>query len=79
MAANATKYATANPAVLNGLTPAEYGSQFASSLFCSPATYTVAGADQTYVFADTVHPSTHSHALFAQFVEQQIAATGLGK
>ncbi|WP_144162870.1 SGNH/GDSL hydrolase family protein [Paraburkholderia sp. BCC1885] len=79
MAANATAYATANPAVLNGLTPAEYGSQFASSLFCSPQTYTVAGADQTYIFADTVHPTTHAHALFAQYVEQTIAATGLGK
>jgi hypothetical protein len=31
------------------------------------------------MFADTVHPSTHTYALFAQFVEQQIAATGLGK
>jgi phospholipase/lecithinase/hemolysin len=79
MAANATAYATANPAVTNGLTPAEYGAQFASSLFCSPATYTVAGADQSYVFADTVHPTTHTHALFAQFVEQTIAKTGLGK
>jgi phospholipase/lecithinase/hemolysin len=79
MAANATAYATANPAVTNGLTPQEYGAQFASSLFCSPSTYTVAGADQTYVFADTVHPTTHTHALFAQYVEQQIAATGLGK
>lgn len=79
MAANATAYATANPAVTNGLTPAEYGAQFASSLFCSPQTYTVAGADQTYMFADTVHPTTHTHALFAQYVEQTIAATGLGK
>ncbi|WP_144148017.1 SGNH/GDSL hydrolase family protein [Paraburkholderia sp. BCC1884] len=79
MAANATAYATANPSATNGLTPAEYGSQFASSLFCSPQTYTVAGADQTYMFADTVHPSTHLHALFAQYVQQQIAATGLGK
>jgi phospholipase/lecithinase/hemolysin len=79
MAANATAYATANPAATNGLTPQEYGAQFASSLFCSPQTYTVAGADQTYMFADTVHPTTHMHALFAQFVEQKIAATGLGK
>lgn len=79
MAANATAYAMANPAVTNGLTPQEYGAQFASSLFCSPSTYTVAGADQTYVFADTVHPTTHTHALFAQYVEQQIAKTGLGK
>lgn len=76
---NATAYATANPSATNGLTPAQYGAQFGSSLFCSPQTYTVAGADQTYMFADTVHPSSHLHALFAQYVQQQIAATGLGK
>jgi len=76
---NATAYAKANPSATNGLTPEQYGAQFGSSLFCSPQTYTVAGADQSYMFADTVHPSTHTHALFAQFVEQQIAATGLGK
>ncbi|OAJ58354.1 acylhydrolase [Paraburkholderia ginsengiterrae] len=79
MQANATAYATANPSATNGLTPAQYGQQFGSSLFCSPQTYTVAGADQTYIFADTVHASTHTNALFAQFVQQQIAATGLGK
>ena len=79
MVANATAYATANPGATNGLTPAQYGSQFGSSLFCSPQTYTVAGADQTYMFADLVHPSTHTHALFAQYVQQQVAATGLGK
>ncbi|MGF6773117.1 phospholipase/lecithinase/hemolysin [Paraburkholderia sp. GAS199] len=79
MQKNATAYATANPSATNGLSPADYGAQFGSSLFCSPQTYTVAGADQTYMFADTVHPSTHTHALFAQFVQQQIAATGLGK
>ncbi|HZZ13516.1 MAG TPA: SGNH/GDSL hydrolase family protein [Paraburkholderia sp.] len=76
---NATAYAKANPSATNGLTPEQYGAQFGSSLFCSPQTYTVAGADQTYMFADTVHPSTHTHALFAQYVQQQIAATGLGK
>jgi phospholipase/lecithinase/hemolysin len=79
MVANATAYATANPAATNGLSAADYGSQFGSSLFCSPQTYTVSGADQTYMFADTVHPSTRTHALFAQYVEQQIAASGLGK
>ncbi len=67
MAAAAAKAGVANP------------SAFASSLFCSPQTYTVANADQTYMFADTVHPTTHLHALFAQFVEQQIAAAGVGK
>ena len=76
---NATAYAKANPSATNGLTPEEYGAQFGSSLFCSPQTYTVAGADQTYMFADSVHPSTHLHALFAQYVQQQLAASGLGK
>ncbi|MEW9582146.1 SGNH/GDSL hydrolase family protein [Paraburkholderia sp. DGU8] len=79
MQSNATAYAKANPGATNGLTPEQYGAQFGSSLFCSPQTYTVAGADQSYMFADMVHPSTHAHALLAQFVEQQIAATGLGK
>jgi phospholipase/lecithinase/hemolysin len=50
----------------------------ATSLLCSPATYTTAGADQTYMFADQLHPTTHLHTLFAQFVEQQIAKSGLG-
>jgi phospholipase/lecithinase/hemolysin len=46
----------------------------AYSLFCSPATYTVSNADQTYMFADTVHPTTRLHALFAQLVEQAVTA-----
>ncbi|KAG8149917.1 SGNH/GDSL hydrolase family protein [Burkholderia catarinensis] len=54
-------------------------SAFGSSLFCSPQTYTAANADQTYMFADTVHPSTHMGVLVAQFVEKQIAASGVGK
>jgi phospholipase/lecithinase/hemolysin len=49
-----------------------------TSLLCSPATYTVSNADQTYMFADDLHPTTRLHALFAQYVEQQIAASGLG-
>jgi phospholipase/lecithinase/hemolysin len=49
-----------------------------TSLLCSPATYVSANADQTYMFADDLHPTTHLHSLFAQFVEQQIAKTGLG-
>ena len=50
-----------------------------TSLLCSPATYAAANADQTYMFADELHPTTHMHALFAQYVEQQIAANGLGR
>lgn len=49
-----------------------------TSLLCSPATYVAPNADQTYLFADDLHPTTHLHALFAQYVEQQIAASGLG-
>ena len=45
------------------------------SLFCSPATYTVPNAGQTYVFTDTVHPTTtHLHALFARLVERAVTA-----
>ncbi len=49
-----------------------------TALLCSPATYVTANADQTYMFADELHPTTRLHALFAQFVEQQIARSGLG-
>ncbi|SPB15575.1 acylhydrolase [Caballeronia novacaledonica] len=49
-----------------------------TSLLCSPATYVASNADQTYMFADDLHPTTRMHALFAQYVEQQIAASGLG-
>ncbi|MBC8750042.1 MULTISPECIES: SGNH/GDSL hydrolase family protein [Paraburkholderia] len=50
-----------------------------TALLCSPATYVTANADQTYMFADDLHPTTHMHTLFAQFVEQQIARSGLGQ
>jgi phospholipase/lecithinase/hemolysin len=50
-----------------------------TSLLCSPATYVTSNADQTYIFADELHPTTRMHALFAQYVQQQIAASGLGK
>ena len=50
----------------------------ATALLCSPRTYVTVNADQTYMFADDLHPTTRLHALFAQFVEQQIAKSGLG-
>jgi phospholipase/lecithinase/hemolysin len=49
-----------------------------TSLLCSPATYVSSNADQTYMFADNLHPTTRMHLLFAQYVEQQLAASGLG-
>ena len=67
MVAAATQYGVAD------------ASAFGSSLFCSPQTYTTPNADQTYMFADTVHPTTRLHAMFAQYVEKQIAASGVGK
>ncbi|MFM0134879.1 SGNH/GDSL hydrolase family protein [Caballeronia grimmiae] len=67
MAAAAKAYGEPNP------------SDFATSLFCSPQTRTTPDADQTYMYADTVHPTTHLHALYAQTAEQKIAAAGLGK
>jgi phospholipase/lecithinase/hemolysin len=50
---------------------------FDDALFCSPATYTVPEADQTYVFADEFHPTTHYSELFAEFVEGKMVARGL--
>lgn len=47
-----------------------------SSLFCSPATYTVPGADQTYMFADLIHPTTRLHQLFANYVVAQLTCAG---
>ncbi|MFC0401838.1 SGNH/GDSL hydrolase family protein [Paraburkholderia rhizosphaerae] len=49
-----------------------------TSLLCSRATYSTPNADQTYMFADDLHPATRMHALFAQFVERQVASSGLG-
>jgi phospholipase/lecithinase/hemolysin len=50
-----------------------------TSLLCSPATYVAPDADQTYMFADDLHPTTRLHTLFAGFVEQQLASSGLGR
>jgi phospholipase/lecithinase/hemolysin len=49
-------------------------SMFGVSLFCSRKTYTTLDADYAYIFADLIHPTTHTNQLFARYVEQQIAA-----
>jgi len=49
-----------------------------TALLCSPSTFITANADQTYMFADPLHLTTRMHSLLAQYVEQQIAASGLG-
>ena len=79
MQTSATTYAQQNPSVLlPGQTAAQFGAALASSLFCSPQTLTAPNADQTYIFADLVHPTTRTHVLFAQYVESQIAKAGIG-
>ena len=45
-----------------------------SSLNCTPQTLVAPNAASTYVFADSVHPTTATHALFAQVVESEILA-----
>ncbi|HKR43238.1 MAG TPA: acylhydrolase [Paraburkholderia sp.] len=90
MQTDATNYALANPQATLGLpattdptilkaAAAQYGSNFGSSLFCSPQTLTTANAPTTYMFADLVHPTTSLHAQFANFAETQLAAAGIGK
>jgi phospholipase/lecithinase/hemolysin len=51
----------------------DHPSVFGQSLFCSPKTFISKGADETFMFADAVHPTTHLNAIVAKFVEQQIA------
>lgn len=51
--------------------------QFGESLFCSPATFTTEGADESFMFADTVHPTTHLSAVVSKAMEQQVISSGL--
>ncbi|WPB55001.1 SGNH/GDSL hydrolase family protein [Xylophilus sp. GOD-11R] len=52
--------------------PETFVRQNGTSLICSAATLIEADADQAYMFADEVHPSTRMHALYAQFIEREI-------
>ena len=47
-----------------------------SSLFCTPAAYRSPDANQTYLFADGVHPSGAAHAMLASVVIATISAPG---
>jgi phospholipase/lecithinase/hemolysin len=79
--ANAVAYGTANPSFLTsiGLTASQFGQAARSSLFCSAQTLVASNADTKYMFADSVHPTTGLHKAFAGYVEQQLAAAGIGK
>ena len=43
-----------------------------NSFFCYAGNLSAPGADRNFVFADSVHPTTASHAVIAQFVESLI-------
>ncbi|MGH8028431.1 MAG: autotransporter domain-containing protein [Arenimonas sp.] len=47
-----------------------------SSLFCTPGAYVSPDANQTFAFADGVHPTGAAHRLIAQAVQAEIAAPG---
>lgn len=44
------------------------------ALFCPPNVWAAPNANQTYLYADGIHPTTAAHAIFAQFVESMISA-----
>jgi phospholipase/lecithinase/hemolysin len=48
-----------------------------SSLFCSQRTLVQSLASVTYMFADSVHPSTLTHLLFARFIVIELWKRGL--
>ncbi len=47
-----------------------------SALFCTPTDLVAAGADQTYIFADAVHPTTPVHQLVANQTLAQLRTKG---
>jgi outer membrane lipase/esterase len=49
-------------------------SSSSDALFCPPNVWAAADANQRYLFADGIHPTTAAHALIAQFVESMIDA-----
>ncbi|CAH0446824.1 hypothetical protein LMG10661_02886 [Ralstonia syzygii subsp. syzygii] len=55
---------------INALVPSVGG----SSLFCSANTLVASGADQSYLFADGVHPTTAGHCLIASNVLARLLA-----
>jgi outer membrane lipase/esterase len=73
VAANPTLYGFTNittPAC--GAFPGITTAATVSAQFCLVGTNVVPGGQNTYLFADGVHPTTASHAIIAQFVESLI-------
>ena len=55
--------------------PARFIEENGASLLCSASTLVTPNADQTYMFADELHPSTRLHELYARFMEAEIDRT----
>jgi phospholipase/lecithinase/hemolysin len=49
---------------------------YGQALFCSPQTYVSKDADQKFMFADSIHPTTHLNEIYTTYVEQEIAKQG---
>jgi outer membrane lipase/esterase len=76
IAANPAAYGFSNSTGI-ACTSTAPGSTSVSSLFCNPGTLVNAGAPESYVYADSVHPTTATHRIFAQFAESMIDAPAM--
>lgn len=63
-----------NVACLPANLPPAYQADDASALFCSRSTYVSPHADDSYMFADAYHPTTHLQKVIADYVVTQIDA-----
>ncbi len=64
----------ANPTAYGYVNSTDAACTTTSSLNCTRATLKTPTAYANYVFADGVHPTTYTHSLFAQVVENEIIA-----
>jgi outer membrane lipase/esterase len=71
--ANASAYGFTNTTgIACGAFPPVTTAATANALFCYTGNLVAPGADQSYLFADSVHPTSAAHAITAQFVESLI-------
>lgn len=64
----------ANPAAFGVVNTTAQACTTALSLMCTPATLAVANANQTYFFADSVHPTGKAHQLLADYAKSVLTA-----
>ena len=66
----------ANPAAYGFVNTTAQACTTASSHDCNGSTLVAPNADQNYLFADGVHPTTAAHAIFGQYVLSELHAPG---